>query len=613
MKLNLPALEYKGVSGADAATSAPLAPRAARADYTIILRCLLTLAPACYTAWAIFKYSVGMPVIDEWDLTKLFEKFAQGPLTMADLFAQQNEYRQFFPNLIFVMLAWLTKWDVRYAMLVSFLLACLVSFNIYHLCKLTLPVNRTQRWWPYFLANLLIFSPVQFENWLQGQQLIYFMPIACVTTCLLLVYTDRLGPKMKWLLCAVLSFVSTFSAANGLVCWLIIPAALWQVSARAGLRHKRVWLLGWLAGLGGCGALYLHGYRKPPHHPPLAHSFMYPARAWVYFLSLLGGPFGAGRIVLTVITGALLLALFVWVCLRYRLALRQSNDAHTWLCWLILGAYSLLSAGLITIGRAGFGVEQSLARRYTTYTIYLPIALVFLLPLALRGGAQHGAKIWARSRSALLAALLVLHVGIYLAGIKWMSDLRATERHAQACLLLINVAPDNDCLLRLYPDVETLRLRANTLDRLDLLHPRLLTSDHMRDIVATDARAPDVYGALDELAQVGPDEYVASGRAMLPHRGEPADAVLLAWERAGQEPRVLAISDVVLARDFVSALARRGVYGDTRWHKTFSSARLPADQAQLTITAYAFDTRTGSAYKLAGAHVIQRNIVSPLR
>ncbi len=612
MKLNLPAPAHKGAPGAAAETRPTMAPHAPRAGYRFALLCLLAIAPAGYTAYAIYKYSVAVPVIDEWELTLLFAKFAQGTLTLADLFAQQNEYRQFFPNLIFVALAWLTKWDVRYAMLISFLLACLVSGNLYQLCKLTLRADRTQRMWLCLLANLLIFSPVQYENWLQGQQLIYFMPVACVTTCLLLVYTDRLGPKTKLLLCAGLSFISTFSAANGFVCWLLVPPVFWQTASWAGLRHKRMWLLGWLAGLGGCAALYLHGYHKPPYHPALAHSFMHPARACVYFLSVLGGPSGFSRIGLTVSLGALLLALFAWVCLRYRLTLRHADTAaRPWLCWLMLGAYSLLTAGLITIGRAGFGIEQSLSRRYTTYTLYLPVALVFLLPLVLRDSGRYGAKMLARAAPALLTASVVLHAGLYLVGIRWLSASRAANLHSKACLLYINVTPDKDCLQLLYSNTERLRLRVNESDRLGLLYPRLLTSDRVRDIGVTDALAPELYGAFDELApDGGATEYLASGRAWLPHRNEPADAVLLAWERAGQEPHVFAIADVAFVRDLVSALARGGVYNDARWHKTFSGARLPVDQAELTITAWAFDAYTGKAYKLAGAHVIQRNIVS---
>ena len=91
----------------------------------------LAIIPAVLLLTLILKCAVDMPYWDEWVYVTFFEKFSQGTLTLSDLFAQQNEYRQFFPNLIFVGLGWLTKWDKRYEVLVSFGLACLVSFNIY--------------------------------------------------------------------------------------------------------------------------------------------------------------------------------------------------------------------------------------------------------------------------------------------------------------------------------------------------------------------------------------------------------------------------------------------------------------------------------------------------
>lgn len=605
MKLTLPASTHKAVPAATTEARTRVASSAPRNGYRFALRCLFAFAPAAYMLFAIYNYSVRLPVIDEWDLTPLFEKFAQGTLTIADLFAQQNEYRQFFPNLIFVALAWLTKWDVRAAMLVSFLLSCLISSNVYQLCKLTFRTDRTERWWLYCLANLLIFSPMQYENWLQGQQLIYYMPVACVTSCLLIAYADRFGSLTKWLLCAVLSFVSTFSSANGFLCWLVVGPVLWQTLADSTLPRRRVWLLAWLAALAGSVALYLRGYHSPPNHPALTHALTWPLQACIYFLSLLGGPFGFSRLVLTVLCGALLLALFACACWQQRHALRQPAIARPYLCWLMLGAYSLLTAGLITVGRAGFGLEQSLAHRYVTYTLYLPIALVFLLAPALHVGQPQGTRLLARVRPILLAALVVLHAGLYLLSVKWMSGTRTTTRHAQACLQFINLVPDDACLSLFYSGPPKLRLRANALNRLGLLSPPLLTSDFMRDLSAANALPPEAYGALTGITQTGGAQYTATGQAMLPHRHEPADAVLLAWAGGGQEPRVFAIADVAVTRDFVSALARRGIYNDPRWRKTFSLASLPP--GQLTITAYAFDARAGKAYKLAGAQVIQRN------
>jgi hypothetical protein len=199
---------------------------------------ILALLPAFFLGALIWNYAVDVPHWDQWEYVAFFEKLSVGTLTFSDLFAQQNEYRQFFPNLIFVALGWLTNWDVRYELAISYMLACLVSFNVYLLGERTLEGSRTRRLFIWFLANMLIFSPVQRENWLVGMQLVCFMPIACVTTCLVIAYSG-LRPVLKLLLCICLATISTFSSANGIVCWLILLPLLFLLAEP---RDKTKWL-----------------------------------------------------------------------------------------------------------------------------------------------------------------------------------------------------------------------------------------------------------------------------------------------------------------------------------------------------------------------------------
>src|SRR5438132_5888240 len=105
---------------------------------TRLLVLLVGMLPPCLTGLMILKYAIDFPLGDQWEIVPLLVKKAQGTLTFSDLFAQVNEYRQFFPNLIFVYLGRLTNWDVRYEMLASFLTACAVSCNIYLLGRKTL-------------------------------------------------------------------------------------------------------------------------------------------------------------------------------------------------------------------------------------------------------------------------------------------------------------------------------------------------------------------------------------------------------------------------------------------------------------------------------------------
>ncbi len=153
---------------------------------------LVGMLPPCLIGLMILKYAIDFPFSDQWEIVPLLVKKAQGTLTFSDLFAQVNEYRQFFPNLIFVYLGRLTNWDVRYEMLASFLTACAISRNVYLLGRKTFQGGGAGQMFAFLLSNLLIFSPAQYENWLMGQQLIFFIPILCITTCLLV------SPRGVW-------------------------------------------------------------------------------------------------------------------------------------------------------------------------------------------------------------------------------------------------------------------------------------------------------------------------------------------------------------------------------------------------------------------------------
>ena len=173
-----------------------------------------------------------MPIQDQWQISTIFEKFNQRTLSFNDLIAQHNESRKFFPRLIFLTLAFITKWNIRYEMLVTFLLACIVSINIYLLNRLTIGGSRIKGLTIALISNIFIFSAVQYENWLWGIQIVVFTPIVCITICILIAYS-RLNNIAQILICMVLSTISTFSYANGLLAWVIVLPVLALVKLKS--------------------------------------------------------------------------------------------------------------------------------------------------------------------------------------------------------------------------------------------------------------------------------------------------------------------------------------------------------------------------------------------
>ena len=185
----------------------------------------------------------------------------------------------------FVVLLCPTRWDVRYEMLFTFLLACLISFNVFKLSSLTIAGDLRQRLWLFVAANLLIFSAAQNENWLQGQQVIYFMPVACITTGIVIAYSTRFNLVVKFLSCALLSILSTFSCANGLLAWIVLaPILTWCAPGRASV-HKKWLRIGWLLGFTLSVALYFNNFNHSLHPFQQLDALPTLGRACLFFFS----------------------------------------------------------------------------------------------------------------------------------------------------------------------------------------------------------------------------------------------------------------------------------------------------------------------------------------
>jgi hypothetical protein len=373
---------------------------------------------------------------------------------------------------------------VHFELAVTFLLACLVFLNVSLLAGRTLATPGAVRLATTFLAAVLIFSPVQHANWLWGIQLVYFVPIACVTTGILVAYSG-LGTIPKFVIGASLSAISSFSSANGILAWVVL-LPVFLLLLRASGRTRWRFAAAWTVLLVASAALYFYGYESPPGHPSLNEALVRPFHAVVYLVGFLGSPFGvrAGPDIVPGVTagvaGILVLAAFVASCayvwkFRADRALVESTSG-----WIALGAYSITTGIMVTAGRLGFGVGQSLASRYTTFSLYLSVAVIFLAAIVLghlKRQETVAPRLAATSRlmvGAAAAALVAVQVPVFALGLRAMEDRSDQLVRGKACLRLINVAPDRACLVEnVHPDTDLLKLRANQLDEMGFLRPPL--------------------------------------------------------------------------------------------------------------------------------------------
>jgi hypothetical protein len=548
-------------------------------------------APALLLAVLIPRYWVDVPQYDEWDSVMLFEHLSQGSLTVGLLFKQVNEYRQFFPNVIFVGLGKLTHWDLRYEMILVFVAACLISVNVRRLAVLTIQASELQFAVLLLMANLVIFSLTQYENWLQAQQLVYYMPILCVTACIVIARTN-LGTVAKFAICAALSFISTFSSANGIVCWVVVLPLLmfteWPKNRRAVVCLSSFWLIAICLSL----ALYLYGYEKPWWTPSPLTGLHHPLRAFVYFLGFVGGPLGLERVKLSIVAGTVMLAGFTAACVYLLKHRRDRKLIERMIGWLVVGFYSLLTAIMTTIGRVGLPTGPSQVPRYLGFSVYLLVALIFLAYIVgedLQRRSGRALSLWRNPLALTAIVVLILYQPFMWAlSYRQMDAWETKLLQAKASILLINQLPDTRLTRILYPNLQFLVEKANALDQLGLLRPSLIKTKHLNELAYRGAGR----------GEMRPVEHTASGFAVtgfatLDQKRAP-DAVILAYDTGNNDPIAFAVSYPSKR----PASIWHGVAPTGTWLVRFTREQLP--QSPVTITAWAFDATTGRAFRLTG-------------
>ncbi|MBD2517420.1 hypothetical protein H6G93_21055 [Nostoc sp. FACHB-973] len=584
-----------------------------KSSYIICILFIIAILPALFTGFLINAYSVNVPYWDQWAVAPLFEKFHNGSLDFSDLIAQHNESRKFFPRLIFIGLGSITGWDVRYEMLIIFLLACIVSFNLYRLNSLTIQGSLIKRLSTAAITNLLIFAPIQWENWLWGIQIVVFVPIACITTCLLIAYS-QLSSKSKFFLCICLCTISTFSYANGLLSWIVVFPVLF-IKCQDVFSKKRWLILGWTFAFITNAVAYFYNYKKPSQHPSFSEGLVHPGHAINYFLSFLGAPLGLGNretsLIISPLIGLALILILLASCIYLLKSIKDLALLHNVAGWLTIAMYSFISAIITTSGRVGFGVEQSLSSRYTTFSAYLTISLIYIVVIIYddiknKDILSNSTKLRDSSIFFFTAIILVLHLLASTQAILTMNDVRKDRLVGKSCLEFINILPLNDCLeQKVFPDLNFLTKYANVIDKLGLLTPPLVKNSIIEETNQNNQVSQKNYGWFDNITKNADGSYLASGWAVLPDRVEPADSVILTYEISRGRFRMFSlVNDIKLERADVAKALNQKNYLKSGWQKSFYFAENTSSSVKLV--AWAFDANTGKYFQLNGSRMIQK-------
>ncbi len=557
----------------------------------------LYLIPVVLLIGFVVNFSVNVPIDDEWRLASLFEKIAAGNVTFNDFWALHSNHRILFPKIMIAVLAFASRWNINYQLCLSIGLAVVTFIALYSLSSMQVKNAGDNLW---HLANILtcilLCSLVQYENWLWGFQLAWFLVNLCfVGAVYALVSTHKLLPNMRISIAAFLCFIASFSLAQGLLSWLAAIPAVVALEGNAAEKKKRLilWMLLFVA---TCG-VYSIDYH-PSRKTSIISLLNKPLVVIDYFLSLLGSPIVRSPFI-SPLVGLLIFASFLFLVFHFAIKIREHREAVP---WLSIGLFSVLSALFITAGRAEFGAIQAIeSSRYTTNSILLLIALVQLGQLFVRGKSaiNRNCKFVYRVLAGTLIGIIIVNSGQAIAQSR---SALIYKQGAQDCLQLLNYLETSDffknspesCLRVLSKKTWLVTEGAAIIDKIGW---RKFAKN-----VEFISNPEKVYGYLDKpqisdrsLTVKKNSAFKAVGWAVLPENLQQPNIVLLS---VGEKQSFFANGYVNSDSPDIAKTLNSQVYSNARWAVDLPAKDLPI--AQTEIKAWVYNPVDNQFVKLRG-------------
>ena len=545
----------------------------------------LYLIPVVLLIGFVANFSVNVPIDDEWRLANLFEKIAAGNINFNDFWALHSNHRIVFPKIIIAVLDFASQWNINYQLCLSIGLAVITFIAMYSLSSMQVEKTKDDLW---HLANILtcilLCSLVQYENWLWGFQLAWFLVNLCFVAAVYVLSSDRkLLLSLRISIAAGFCFIASFSLAQGLLSWLAAIPAVVAVEGNVAQKRKRliVWMLLFVATCGIYSIDY-HASRKTS----IILLLNKPLVVIDYFLSLLGSPIVRSPVI-SPIVGLVILASFLFFVFHFGRKISEHREA---LPWLSIGLFSVLSALFITAGRAEFGAIQAIeSSRYTSNSILLLIALVQLGQLFARGksATNRNYKLVYRMLAGTLIGIIIVNSGQAIAQSR---SALVYKQGAQDCLQLINYLEPSDffndspesCLRVLSKKTWLVREGALILDKIGW-------RKFAKNVVFI-SNPEKVYGYLDQ-PQIS-DKFLtvkknavvkAAGWAVFPDNLKQPNIVLLS---VGNRQSFFANGYVNSDSPDIAKTLNSQVYSNARWAVDLSAHNLPIAQTEIKAWVY---------------------------
>jgi hypothetical protein len=334
-------------------------------------------------AWVVFagavaagvlfvrRYAVNTVYWDQFSDLNLIKHAHAGTLSFSLLWAQHNENRVFFPNLITLALAYTTHLNIVFEQYLSLVFWCGALVLIVAAHKRRSPGLS----WIYYGPAVLVFlSFTPISATLFGYRMSWFLALLALGAAIFLL--DRTILSRAALIGAVIAaFVGSFSAFEGLFIW---PAGLALLLLR---RRGRTALTVWIVSAAVTGALFVFHYNFSVTSGDSGYVLHHPWVAVSFFFSSIGNvvstdyPSAVNAVDYRILVlGIIVFVIAIWG-LIHGIRGDQSGAGPIGVALICFG---LLFVAFITPGRTHFGLHDTGAR-YSIFEITIWIGAYLAL------------------------------------------------------------------------------------------------------------------------------------------------------------------------------------------------------------------------------------------
>jgi len=381
--------------------------------------------------WFIAAFGANTIWEDQWSDLILIQHAYSGHLTLSALWAQHNENRILFPNLVVLLLAEVTHFNVKAEEFLSglTLVGATAVLILGHRRR-----SPATPWTLYVPVAIVMLSFVGYGNALWGFQFAWYLVLLALSVALVL--CDH--PRWGWLVftgAIVAGVVGSYSSLPGLLIW---PAGLLILLL---CRRSPLYWLAWIGTAALTTALYFVNYHRQLGVIGDNYVFHHPIQGLRFFLFSVGNVFGSHGGDVAVVLGILIVGTALWLAVS---SVLQSRDEAAPL-GVGLICFGLLFALMITTGRSAAGLDAGGASRYTTFDL-LTLVGCYLLILSRvsatsRTRRNEGVSWWASTIIVGIAICLVLVPGTT-NGLDGARSWQASQNQASRVIVNMKAASD---------------------------------------------------------------------------------------------------------------------------------------------------------------------------